>query len=172
MLKLLGTVMILGACSALGLSAKQRLRQRLRALEAMIAALQFISSELTCRMTPLPELIAALAQSENGITRKIFGVMYKKMGQDDGLSLPYKWCRAFQECREQAGLGEEETHLLCDAAGFLGRYDAAQQVKSLEYVRRRLGDLRLAAVEELRSKGNLYRTCGIAMGIVTVLVLL
>ena len=172
MLKLLGAVMIIGACSALGLSVKQRMRLHLRALDAMIAMLQYISSELQCRMTPLPELIITLSQSEDPITRKIFGVMRRKMEQDDGLSLPYKWCRAFQGCREAVGLEEEETRLLCDMSAFLGKYDAAQQVKSLEYVRRRLCDLRLSAVEELRNKGNLYRTCGIALGIVTVLVLL
>lgn len=172
MLKLLGAVLIVGACSALGLSARQRLRQRLRALDAMINALQYIASELQCRMTPLPELIESLACSDNDITARIFRTMRAKIRQKDELSLPYKWCRAFQECRETVGLGEEENRLLCDMSGFLGKYDSVQQVKSLDYVRRRLCDLRISAQEELHSKGNIYRTCGIALGIVTVLVLL
>lgn len=172
MLKLLGTVMIVGASAAFGLSLGQRLRLRLRALDAMLAALQFISSELQCRMTPLPAMITLLAQSDNAVTARVFRTMQDKMAQEDGLSLPYKWCRAFQDCRETVGLGEEETRLLCDMSGFLGKYDAAQQRKSLEYVQVRLQDLRAAAAHELECKGKLYRTCGIALGIITVLVLL
>ena len=41
-----------------------------------------------------------------------------------------------------------------------------------EQVRRRLSAAREAAAEELQNKGSLYRTCGIALGILVILVLI
>ena len=50
--------------------------------------------------------------------------------------------------------------------------DAVEQAAGLDQIGRRLSAARAAAAEELQSKGNLYRTCGIALGILVVLVLI
>lgn len=172
MLKILGALLIVGACSTLGVSAKHRIRQRMHALDAMIAALQFIVSELQCRMLPLPEIIQALANSTNHITKHVFVSLSQKMTENDDLSVPYKWCKTFRECQDYIGLGAEETQLICDISGFLGKYDVAQQVSNLKYVEQRLVNIRSIAQEEFHTKGNIYRSCGIAVGIITVLILL
>ena len=57
-------------------------------------------------------------------------------------------------------------------AAFLGRYDAAQQLRDLEHTRGRLLELREAAREAARVRGGLYRTCGAAIGVMTVLILI
>ena len=54
MLKLIGAVMIFGSCAALGLSARQGLRKRVAAADAMLMALSLISSEISCRRAPPP----------------------------------------------------------------------------------------------------------------------
>lgn len=172
MLKLLGSVLIFGACCSLGLAAQQGLRQRVHALDAMLSALDYMAGELQCRLTPLPVMIETLAAAKDHTTACVFSCLQAKLGEDNGQSLPYKWCQAFRQCREEAGLDEEETAVLCDMAAFLGRYDAAQQVKSLELVRKRLTEIRTSAQREARVRGNLYRTCGAAIGAMAVLILL
>lgn len=172
MLKLLGSVLIFGACTALGLSAREKLLHRLRALDAVLAALDYMANELECRLTPLPAMIETLAASPNRLTAELFGALQQKMNEDNGQSLPFKWCCALREGRDSLGLDEPELSILCDMAGFLGRYDATQQIKNIDYSRSRLADVRARVENETRVRGNLYRTCGVCIGVMAVLILI
>ena len=71
MLKLIGSVMVFGSCAALGLSARQNLRRRVAAADAMLLALGLIRSEISGRRTPMPEIIGLLAENEQPIVRKL-----------------------------------------------------------------------------------------------------
>ena len=77
-----------------------------------------------------------------------------------------------RDCHAQVGLGTQECDILCDAANYLGRYDADEQLTGLTQVERRLAASREAAQEDLANRGNLYRTCGIALGLLVILVLI
>ena len=172
MLKLIGAVMIFGSCAALGLSARQNLRRRVAAADAMLLALSLIASEISCRRAALPEIIGMLAENQNPAIRLVFGGLRRRLREQNGLSLSYLWRANLRDNRLEIGLGTQECDILCDAASYLGRYDAAEQVAGIEQVSRRLSAARTAADEELSNKGNLYRTCGIALGILVILVLL
>lgn len=172
MLKLIGAVMIFGSCAALGLSARQSLRRRVAAADAMLLALSLIESEITCRRTPLPEIIGELAENDDPVLRLVFGGLRRRLREQDGLSLSYLWRANLRDCRAEAGLGAEECDILCTAASYLGRYDADEQAAGLEQVSRRLSAARAAADAVLHSRGRLYRTCGVALGILVILVLI
>ena len=172
MLKLIGAVMIFGSCAALGLSARQSLRRRVAAADAMLLALSLIESEITCRRTPLPEIIGEQAENDDPVIRLVFGGLRRRLREQDGLSLSYLWRANLRDCRAEAGLGAEECDILCTAASYLGRYDADEQAAGLEQVSRRLSAARAAADAALHSRGRLYRTCGVALGILVILVLI
>lgn len=172
MLKLIGGVMIFGSCAALGLSARQSLRRRVAAADAMLLALSLIISEISCRRAPLPEIIGELAENENPVIRLVFSGLRRRLREQNGLSLSYLWRANLRDNRTEVGLGTAECDILCEAANYLGRYDAAEQAAGLTQVSRRLSAAREAAAAELQNKGNLYRTCGIALGILVILVLI
>ncbi|MFR3788110.1 stage III sporulation protein AB [Agathobaculum desmolans] len=172
MLKLMGAVMIFGSCAALGLTARQSLRRRVAAADSMLLALSLIVSEITCRRTPLPEIIAELAENENAAVRLLFAGLQRRLREQNGLSLSYLWRSNLRDNRTALGMGVSECDILCEAANYLGRYDASEQADGLRQVSRRLSAARAAAAEELQNKGNLYRTCGIALGILVILVLI
>ena len=71
MLKLIGSVMVFGSCAALGLSARQNLRRRVAAADAMLLALGLIRSEISGRRTPMPEIVGLLTENEQPIVRKL-----------------------------------------------------------------------------------------------------
>ncbi len=98
--------------------------------------------------------------------------LFDRLSRNDGLSLAYKWSRALRETGPACGLKSEEIGVLCDASAFLGRYDSEQQLQSLRLTRSRLDAVRGEAAEDLKNKGNLYRTCGLALGLLAVIVLL
>ena len=168
MLKLIGSVMVFGSCAALGLSARQNLRRRVAAANAMLLALGLIRSEISGRRTPMPEIVGLLTENEQPIIRKVFRTLQRRLREQNGLSLGYLWRSTLRDCRAQVGLGD----ILCDAANYLGRYDADEQLTGLSQVERRLAASREAAQEDLANRGNLYRTCGIALGLLVILVLI
>ena len=163
MLKLIGSVMIFGSCAALGLNARRELRRRVAAADAMLLALRLMENEITAHRTPMPEIIDLLAQIFSGVRRR--------MRERSGLSLSYLWCAGMRAAQADAGLGREECGVLCDAANFLGRYDASEQKAAIDTALHRLQMLRELAFAELRDRGSLYRTCGIAAGLLVILVL-
>ncbi len=172
MLKLMGAVLVFGACSALGLSARQELRKRVSAADSMLLALSLIKSEITCRRTPVPEITDSLAENDDPVIRCVFQGLQRRLRERNGLSLGYLWSQNLREAREKTGIGKTECGILCGAANYLGRYDAEEQAAGLDEVWRRLSAARNAAERELESKGNLYRTCGIAAGLLVILVLI
>ena len=171
MLKLIGSVMIFGSCAALGLNARRELRRRVAAADAMLLALRLMENEITARRTPMPEIIDLLAKNENAVVRQIFSGVRRRMRERSGLSLSYLWCAGMRAAQADAGLGREECGVLCDAANFLGRYDASEQKAAIDTALHRLQMLRELAFAELRDRGSLYRTCGIAAGLLVILVL-
>lgn len=172
MLKLLGAVMIFGSCAALGLSARQMLSRRVAAADAMLLALALMESEISARRTPLPTIFTELAENEQPLLHQFFGRLDERLRAQDGLSLSYLWRATCRDAGEQIGLGREERDILTDAANFLGRYNADEQLAGLRQISRRLAAARELASGEMQNKGNLYRTCGIAMGLLVVLVLI
>ena len=171
MLKLIGSVMIFGSCAALGLNARRELRRRVAVADAMLLALRLMENEITARRTPMPEIIDLLAKNENAVVRQIFSGVRRRMRERSGLSLSYLWCAGMRAAQADAGLGREECGVLCDAANFLGRYDASEQKAAIDTALHRLQMLRELAFAELRDRGSLYRTCGIAAGLLVILVL-
>lgn len=172
MLKLIGSVMIFGSCAALGLNARRELRRRVAAADAMLLALRLMENEITARRTPMPEIIDLLAKNENAVVRQIFSGVRRRMRERSGLSLSYLWCAGMRAAQADAGLGREECGVLCDAANFLGRYDASEQKAAIDTALHRLQMLRELAFAELRDRGSLYRTCGIAAGLLAGIVVL
>ena len=138
MLKLIGSVMVFGSCAALGLSARQNLRRRVAAADAMLLALGLIRSEISGRRTPMPEIVGLLTENEQPIVRKVFRTLQRRLREQNGLSLGYLWRSTLRDCRAQVGLGTQECDILCDAANYLGRYDADEQLTGLSQVERRL----------------------------------
>ena len=112
MLKLIGAVMIFGSCAALGLSARQNLRRRVAAADAMLLALSLIGSEISCRRTPLPEIIGELAENQNPTIRLVFSGLRRRLREQNGLSLSYLWRANLRDNRAEAGLGAVEGDLL------------------------------------------------------------
>lgn len=72
MLRLLGTILVIGACGALGFSARQRLARRASVLNQIIQALDVMAAELSERQTPLPDIIAQLQEEGGEESRRFF----------------------------------------------------------------------------------------------------
>ena len=92
----------------------------------------------------MPEIVGLLTENEQPIVRKVFRTLQRRLREQNGLSLGYLWRSTLRDCRAQVGLGTQECDILCDAANYLGRYDADEQLTGLSQVERRLAALQSA----------------------------
>ena len=79
----------------------------------------------------MPEIVGLLTENEQPIVRKVFRTLQRRLREQNGLSLGYLWRSTLRDCRAQVGLGTQECDILCDAANYLGRYDADEQLTGL-----------------------------------------
>ena len=98
--------------------------------------------------------------------------MQQLMRQDDNLSMTFKWMKSMREYGASVGLTQDDVVILCDLAEFIGKYDVQAQLNSIAYAKTRLTKQLDIASMEMKSKGNVYRTCCVAAGILLVLVLI
>lgn len=172
MLKIIGAILIFGSSAALGLAARQTISKRVAAADAMLLALMLIRNEISYMKETMPEIMRTLAANENQIVAKVFTSLTREIELRKELSFSYLWRKNLQEMQAEIGLGAPECEILCQAANFLGRYNAEEQIEALKNIEQKLKISREVAAEELKSKGNLYRTSGLAVGILVILVLI
>lgn len=172
MLRMLGMVLVIGACTALGLSARQKLVRRVNVITQMIQAFDFLIAEMQTNRTPLPSLISMLSQQDLPGASVFFDRLRARLERNDGLSFSYHWQRTAGEVSAEIGLEQAETDVLRQASSYLGRYQAEQQLAGLQHTKQDLAAIGRQAQQSLTTKGSIYRTCGIAVGVVVVLLML
>lgn len=80
MIKLLGTAMIVLGSGSAGFGFARAVRAQLRQLNTLLAALEAMKGEIEYRLTPLPELFAALGEGTEPVTAAFF----LRLRGDDG----------------------------------------------------------------------------------------
>jgi stage III sporulation protein AB len=171
MLKMIGAILIFGSSAAMGLAGKQRLQRRLRGLRSLLTLLALMESEIAQWDRPLPDLIYRLSLEEGEAAKALFLPLHQSM-LSERAAFPVLWRKSVREAGDRLALEAGDIQALLDMAGYLGRYDAQTQRQQLQESRERLGQAYAIAQTEYQNKGNLYRTCGMALGALTILVLL
>jgi stage III sporulation protein AB len=170
MIKMLGLVLIVASCSAMGLRMHGALRRRSRALASFIPALQTIKAEIVFRAMPLPDILDALTRENNGAAGVFFGKVARRMAVSEEGFAPA--CAALLPTLEGAGLRPGDVRQVQAALAGLGRYDAATQAEGLTAAIRALEEALSGARAELNQKGRLYRAMGVTVGIMIALIII
>ncbi len=161
MIHTLGAFLVALACAWLGVRRAQALTARVRALEALGAALEQMERELTFRLTPLPQLMGELSKDTQSPARELFARCRQELeGQE---------CRRFSDIwaqlvTELPALTRDDCQALLPLGQVLGRYDGAGQASAIAGVRRALEALGCAAREDSCRLGRVYRAVGAAGG--------
>ena len=172
MLKLLGSILVIGASAALGLAVRQQTAIRVRALDEWINCIDLLTMEVATQGTPLQESFLTLARSGNRLTAVFFQRMAEQISALPEYDFRSVWRKNIKANAEEWAFGRNELEVLSSIADYIGQYSGEAQNKSLQSALMRLRSCRDEAAVELRSKSSLYRTCGTAVGILLVLILI
>lgn len=166
MIKIIGILMIITACSAFGMRANRRLTIRVQALSSMITAINIIKSEILFKQTQLPEIIEILTYEANPEIRELFKKLQKEMQNADEKTFSHKFTKVLNENEYALNFHKEDTKILSDLGFSLGRYDVETQANIIEYTKQRL-DMNLSkAIKEREEQGRIYKTIGIGLGVI------
>ena len=171
MIKLLGKAMIVLGSGSAGFGFARAVRAQLRQLNALLAALEAMKGEIEYRLTPLPELFAALGEGTEPVTAAFFRGCAAMMEADRALPPQLVLGRAMEQTTSlQWSARTRET--VRNLAFSLGKFDLGGQVRAIELAQERLR-AELAEVQAgSRARCRSYETIGICAGLALAVILL
>lgn len=159
-MKIAGAVLIIASFAAYGAIRAAELRYRARLLSALCSALELMRSEITARLTPVPEVAALLSECGPVETRDFFALLRRCLDRLGELEFAEIWL----DCARSLPLRDEELSALSDLGGSLGRYGAAEQGAAISRCMERLGEYARRAGAEANSGGRLCTGLGLTAG--------
>ncbi len=171
MLRLVGAILVAGGATAVGLAAAGMLKTRVDVLSSLVLALDTIHTEITFRLTPLPELMRLLEKQTSPPANELFINCTKHMDELGQKTFSSIWITAVEESAA-LGLTRDEKQILEELGVFLGRYDAESQVKAIAYTRHRLQRVLDGALDDRQKQGKLYKMLGVITGAAVVIILI
>ena len=171
MLQILGAVLVISSSTALGIASRQKLVKRTNIINEWISVIDFITAEIDQNHTPIPDILHMLSEQNDSPLKSLFAEMLKRINVQHELSFSYHWHTTIRDLASSLNMENDEIETLRNTATYLGRYQADMQISGLLHTRSKLASIQDSAVQALKNKGNVYRMCGIAVGIITVLMI-
>lgn len=168
-IKWMGAILIVLGCGGVGFSIAANYKREMRALNALVGALEYIHSELTYRLTPLPDLFykASLVTGEGigSLFRELASEMEQQISPDAACCMEVL-LRRRRDIPEQARLALKEM------GKSLGNFDLEGQVRELSAVHQRCTRQLEKLSEQKEDRIRQYQTLGICAGAVLAILLI
>lgn len=156
----IGALCIVVGCGGIGVAAFLRLETRVKLLSAFSMLAARLACEIGFRLTPLTELpgrLPALKEFWDAMAFDPYG----------GETYSEAWSRV----ANQLDLPAIDRALLCEMGDILGRYDADNQMRTLQALRQQLDISLEAAREKRKAHGRLYALAGVLGGLIIAVLL-
>ena len=171
MIRFIGAMMMIFGASAWGVLGVLRLRERVRSLASITAALGSVRCEICERLTPVPELFSMMSMEAAYPASALFRRAGKKMSELGSASFPEIWKLAVEETPELL-LKPRESMALSDLGLTLGRYNADEQRREIDYMTRRFERFLREAEQEKARDSKMHALLGVTAGVFCVIILL
>lgn len=171
MLKLLGSFLVVLAAGSVGFGFAAAVRAQAVQLQRLIAALEYMKSEIAFRLTPLPELFRLLGSAQDEPVGSFFARCASELLHEPGAGIQTVFHHALRQTQKLA-LPQSARRTLLELSVSLGKFDAQGQINALslasERLRQQLATLEAGRKERCRS----YETIGICAGLALAVILL
>lgn len=170
-MKLLGAVLLICACTLLGIGQARRLNFRRSCLSAAMDALRYIEAELKNGSVPMPEIFMQLATQSNSKFQVLFKKLSEKMCELGEASLSEIWSDCILN-EQSISLSDEQRQELCKLGNYLGRYSETEQSEAISACIGHLSEELRMSSEKAREGTKLYTGLGLTFGLMLAAVLI
>lgn len=157
-------------CAAAGLIQSLRLSKRVRQLELLISAVNFIASEIRYAAMPVPDILRRLARSPEFGELQLFEVCAGQL--QNCPDIRESWRRAVEEVKPKLSLKPGDYDALEHFGETFGGTDVEGQTANCESCVRLLEPRLDEAREDARKRGRMYFSLGLLAGGFAVVVLI
>ncbi len=166
MLKLLGSILVVGSLSRIGWEMARSLRRRTALLRRLIGALERMEREVQTRLTPLPALCDLLSQEVPSPLNRFFS----QCGKDREEGFAKTWRTSAEGLR--GSLSNGTVDCLARLGSSLGRSDREGEQALLSSTVEELRGLLAQEEENSLRQGRLFGILGVTAGFFCVILLI
>ncbi|MBQ7817211.1 MAG: stage III sporulation protein AB [Oscillospiraceae bacterium] len=159
--KYIGAILIFVSCGAFGFIMAANYRREERCLAELVGLLGHMHSELEFRLSPLPQICAAVAKEATGCLRKVFTILAQEL--ENQISPDAATCMqaALASVKE---LPSGTKKALIALGNSLGKFDLEGQMNEISAVRQQC----MSTLEQMRAHQDVrlrsYQTLGLCVG--------
>ncbi len=172
MLKWLGCILILFSSAAIGMYCSMQVKSRLQLLRSLKKSLVLLRGDITYAGSSLPESIGGLGRDADDAVGRCFSWIGTCLTGFDKRPMSAIWEEGCERELEQTSLDREEIRRFKTLGRNLENGDRKQQIDKLSLYLEQL-ELSIGENEaDCKNKTKVYNTLGIAIGLMTVIVLI
>ena len=171
MLKSVGIMGILFACTMFGYVKASYFAKRPQHIRQFIVALQRIETEIVYAQTPLQEAFLHVSAQVSEPFAEMFQVMSSRLQTHQGTPLCEIWKQSLQACWQHAALKKSEFEIAVQLGHVLGVSDYQDQVKHLRLAISQLQAEESEARQEQQKYESMWRSLGLLMGALIVILM-
>lgn len=171
MIKLAGSLLVVGATSWLGFLKADQLIQRTKQLQQLQIAFQALEAEIMYAAVPLPKAMEKVGNKVDSPAAEFFLVSKEKLKSKIGITAQQAWQEAVEEVFPNTALMIEDRGFLLNFGNNLGNSDRTHQKKNLQLVQKELKEAKEASVTAKKSEVKKWRYFGVLGGLLIVILL-
>lgn len=172
MLKLLGSIVVIGASGVMGFIYSNFYLERVKQIRDMQYALNILETEIIYTSLPLSEAMEFTAEKCGKGIKNVFKKISKMLKEKTKHSVYEAFKDACASSKDEIYFGKEEMDILESFMQSLGVSDMEGQKKNFNITIKKLEEIEKKA-EAIRAKNErLYRYLGICMGVLIVIILI
>lgn len=171
-LKLLGSLMVLGASTYLGFALSAQCGRRPHELRTLQGLLQILENEMGYMSNLLCSAFERIAASSHDSVTVFFTQTVDILRRGDGTSASKAWEEAVKGNIGETSLNREDGEILLSFGNMLGSSDLEGQIKNIRLTLAQLKVQEEKAEESRKQNGKLYRNIGVLGGIAIVILLI
>lgn len=160
MIRIVGGCLIFAGCGGFGFAMAAFCRREEEQFRQLLRALEYMSCELSYRMTPLPALCRGAAEVGEGLVSRFLTELAKELERRTAPDVQV----CVHEVLERMTVSKDLRRLLTELGGTLGRFDLPGQLRGIEAAIRSAE----AALRRIRDGGEnrrrSYQTLGLCAG--------
>ncbi|MFV0517571.1 MAG: hypothetical protein ACK5MV_09250 [Aminipila sp.] len=160
-------------CSAIGYFMAQEYKCRVVNLQSFLDGLKKLEDEILYRKTPLPEALKNVSEEkDNNAAKYLFSNVSLNLGENGNHNFANIWSRYSVNLDKDFALKENDIHIISELGRGLGSTDAYGQSAVIQRACKQLESQLDEAVEANNTKGKMYKSLGIAVGLTIVIILI
>lgn len=160
-------VLIFSLSSTIGITISKIYENRVKELKEFKNILNFMKTKIKFTYEPLEEIFKEIAKENTTQIEKIFGKMSNKINYSQVSDV---WPTCIQEA--DISINQEDKDILKKLGKLLGQTDVEGQVSEIDVTQSFL-DIQIEKAEEEKKKNQkMYKTLGVVIGLVFVIILI